>query len=105
MSKRLNSNHIKPCACFECDKYPNRPRYTQDEWLKTYPSNLINCKFCGKRASRHGSNWASNGFDVRASCIIDDLKSKGIYYSIPFENAEDSASSYSSEHFYIPSKG
>lgn len=100
MIKRLNANHLKPCACFECDKYPKRRRYTQGEWVETYSNNKLKCKFCGDRARAHSADWISDGLPTRASCAIDVLSSKGINYSIPF----DDYTMYSSDIFYMPTE-
>ncbi len=99
MNKRLNRNHQKPCACFECDKYPKRPRYTEEEWKKTYPAAEKNCRFCGLTARSHASSWKYGDIFVGGACPMRSLKSNGVDFSAPFEGHI----SFSNEHFYMPS--
>lgn len=99
MKERPNKNHRIPCACFECDMYPKRLRYIQDEWENTYKDAVSLCKFCNSEASSHATNWNSEGSAARAACVIEKLQSNGIHYSIPFPKSNRG---YSSEHFYIP---
>ena len=108
MSRRLNSNHIKPCACFECDKYPNRPRYTEDEWTNTYPGNTTDCKFCGMYAAEHAGSWHSGGetgeepnaIFAGGSCKMSMLSRHG--NNIKSDTWLEHNHSFSSEFFYIP---
>lgn len=71
---KLNSNHLKLCACFACYIKP-WGRYSCEEWKKRRLNYSAICRYCGVFG---GSHLAASQDDTSGSCRLSYLQNKNI---------------------------